>query len=216
MPVLTKMESVIKCECGCVDEMLKNVKEIEADEALDCEEGGCTPSLPNFGTHLNDQLVFKWMDESYPWNSIEECPVLKQLFVNLINTYKTGENKQLFRGTDYAEYKNLKVGDIIDYSNRYSSWTPFLHESVRFTDPQNPILLRYNGTINALDISKVDRHINERIVPYNKFVVTKAITFNANGSNIDQLKDHYEAAFAGDLMKNGSNECKLYYVDLVD
>ena len=53
---------------------------------------------------------------------------------------------------DHAEYASLKKGDILDYSNRYTSWTIDVGVAVRFTNTEQPIVLVYEGDITSFSL----------------------------------------------------------------
>lgn len=48
---------------------------------------------------------------------------------------------KLYRGTDW-EYQKLEKGDIIDYSDRLSSWSMDKSVAENFTTDENPIILK--------------------------------------------------------------------------
>jgi len=202
-----------------VRKLINQSKDIEADQLTEDGVISCT-----FGSLLNDVMIMEWIDASNPWEDINSCDVYRKLFINIMNNYQCVHTGLLYRGTDYEDYKNLEVGDVIDYSDRYTSWSPHLDRAINYTDPKYPRILIFEGIISALDLTPVDRKDHEQIVGFNKFIVTKVRSFYMDSKKVEDIKIQKKVftnmLMSDDLNTNEENDgdkvlCHIYWVKLV-
>lgn len=212
----------LTCACGCVQNFVEQAKDLEADQLA---EDGAISCI--FGSLLNDVMIMEWTDASNPWEHIEACDSSLKNFINMMKSHQRVHTGTLYRGTDYEDYKHLKVGDVIDYTNRCTSWSPKLDRAINYADPKYPILLVFEGSMAALDLAPMDRDDHTRIVGYNKFTVTKVSSFYMDSDEVEDIKIQ-KRVFANMLVSDDLNEkvkkvekddnkvlCKIYRVKLV-
>lgn len=92
---------------------------------------------PRYGCVCMDCIVLAWMDFVNPVKELKKEGVY-DLFSSLVN--KNTFSGVLYRGTDYNITGN--VGDVINYSNRLTSWSTEEEVALDFTTEENPIILK--------------------------------------------------------------------------
>lgn len=127
--------------------LLKEEREIREDYAVEGEE-----ITPKYGELLDDLILMRWIELIDPMKYLNENPDVLQRFSKLWERESKTYQKFLYRGTDYDPFKCLKIGDIIDYTNRYTSWTTDLGVAINFTEQQQPIMFQISGNLKALHV----------------------------------------------------------------
>ena len=112
----------------------------------------------NYGCFCYDILLKQWTEF---FNPVEEFKNN-----NIYNIFKNVVNEQLsngifYRGTDY-DYYNLNVGDIINYSQRLTSWSKKLEIAEQFTKFEKPLILKIES--DKLCALEIKDHKEEEII----------------------------------------------------
>lgn len=150
---------------------LKQESAVVEDESI---RDGYTDTT--YGSVLADLVMIQWIDCADPNEWINKDHELKSYFDSLFNQHCQTFQIELCRGTDYAPLYNLSEGDTIDYSNRYTSWTTDRLTALKFIDPEQPLLLLFDGTIRAFDLRRsYGRREQELIIEPRQFTVSKII-----------------------------------------
>ena len=168
-------------------------KESEEDDIIDYGT-----AKHKYGSSLADMIVLEWQDLESPWQWVSSDPQLREEFERIFaNNSKQTNDIELFRGTDHYEYLKLKKGDILDYSDRYTSWSTDRKVSIRFADDERPILLVYKGPAISFDLCRTNPHEKEHILPPMNFVVSNTINISKYEEDPDARERTISAALNG-------------------
>lgn len=136
-------------------------------------------STAHYGSIIADQLVQVWTELEDPWKWVSSNGELRAFFEEVFDRNATSyPDVELARGTDFMPFYELKDGDLVDYSKRYTSWTTDRNVALKFVDSKKPILFLYKGQPRAFDLSKVHKDEKEYIVAPQTYRVKKMHTLS--------------------------------------
>lgn len=146
------------------------LKEVEIVEEDMLREGEITS---RYGSVLNDMIMINWLAREDPASWLQKNPDILSRFNEIFDQYATEANIELYRGTDYVSLANLDVGDIIDCSDRYTSWTTDRSTAM----VARPIVLIFRGTIKVFNFT-MNKSEKEYIVPPQQFTILQKQKLN--------------------------------------
>ena len=128
---------------------------------------------------IETALVGMWTDDKAPSQMFLDEPELGAIWDRLFEEHSAMLTGTFWRGVDHAPFLSLRLGDMVDLSEFYSSWamegpTPKdpcsgatlnspLETAATFTDPKEGVIFRFEGTFRAWDIRKWNPLENEVI-----------------------------------------------------
>jgi hypothetical protein len=192
--------------------ILSQVADVEKDEL---EEYGTIN--PTYDSTLSDMIIVEWTDLFSPWEWIKSSPELLKAFVTMFDINKKVISCiKLYRGTDDMEYLTLKKDDVLNYSERYSSWSSNIDISLNFTDPGCPILFIYEGPIVSFNLAKTNSSEAEHIVEPQKFIVNRILSLQGS-EDIKMQRDIVQNTINGTLPIGSTDEIgKIFFLKPMD
>ena len=94
---------------------------------------------PDYGCVCNDLMILEWIDLFDPVKTFKSQG-LYELLKSLIQSETV--SGVLYRGSDFDDHYQLQVGDIINYSDRLTSWSDHIDIAAKFTWPDHPLILK--------------------------------------------------------------------------
>ncbi len=168
-----------------MQKLLKEISDVEKDLMRNGEVHHAI-----YDSIITDFIMMEWEGFDDPWTWIQSDPLVAQSFYSAFNANMTEfSNIQLYRGTDYVKFYDLKQGDILDYGNRYTSWSRDVKIASHFTEPGNPLILSFKGSANLFHV-KTNRMEDELIINPSKFIVTRVILLD-NSDVLDLVEEEY-------------------------
>jgi len=169
-----------------------------------------------YGSTLADIIIFQWEDFHRPYEWIESDPELKKKFIEIFNSNaKNVDNIILFMGTGSKKHLTHKKGDIVDYSNRYTSWSTDSALATGFTDPEEPVIFIYEGPLLTFNLNKHYSTESEHILPPTKFAVDRTIPLVGSNDH-KEYRNIVNAVLNGKELKsaNTNSTGKIIYLKI--
>lgn len=190
--------------------MEKIRKEATDIEKVELEEDG--KISPIYGSTLTDVMILEWQDLHDPWEWISSDEELHRFFEECFAlNAKIFKHMKLVRGTDNSSLHNLNPRDVVDYSNRYTSWSTEISVCCNFTDIDSPTFLVYEGEITAFELIS-NKSEKEFIISPCKFLIVKTLSVSSSEESEIQAELVKRVLSGGIFTGNG----KIHIVKLVD
>jgi len=121
-----------------------------------------------YGSLFSDLIVAEYTEQDDPNEWLSSDNQLIHAFEDIFTCNSDYNLLTLYRGTDY--YTNLSVGNIIDYTDRFVSWSSRIDAAIRFTSTN--IIFRVTGKLRTLTTTIIPNEA-EHIMKGGKFIVTE-------------------------------------------
>lgn len=121
-----------------------------------------------------DEILFNYINGTkYPDN--EEWKLMHNIISAIKcvsrDKYKTVLPCKLYRGTDYDVIANADVGQVLDFTNRFYSWSDKYNVAKEVAGDNGTILI-IEGDVEGIDLRKVNNIQSEILIPPISLLVT--------------------------------------------
>jgi len=123
-----------------------------------------------------DEWLFNYINGTkYPsqsqWKEMEK--LVKEVFCFTRSKVKNKIPCVLFRGTDYPPLLSVDVGDELDFTQRFYSWTDKYKVALDVIGVSGTILILETTNVYGIDLRKINQVQGEILLPPDKFIVVK-------------------------------------------
>lgn len=120
-----------------------------------------------------DELLFNYINgTTYPnsdeWNLLND--VISDIKCFTRDKFKFIVPCKLYRGTDYDTIANASLGQVLDFTNRYYSWSDKYSVAKQVAGYNGTVLIT-EGDIQGIDLRRVNNLQSEILIPPTTFKV---------------------------------------------